>query len=150
MTGRYPAITDIEIVPIRPRPVDEAYLANVARRRGGEQRNVAWIVKIGLDELPPPRGSAMLLVLGDEIVRRYGQFSRGIFLLIHDPAFFAAHAGASIRFSYGGPERYDTGWHFPRAPITTEGVALSSFEDALEGSMKGRGGHEHVRRLSRG
>ncbi len=144
MNELYPSITGIEIIPIEPRAIDLTYLENISRAEGVQLPRVAYIVKIFLDQLPAPTGAGMQVLLGEEPIRRYGQFSRGIFLLVHNPRFLSEHAGAPIRFRWDGTEPSDTGWQFPSSSVAAEGAIAaaetaprSSFEDALERSVRG-------------
>jgi len=148
MGADYPAVTGVEIVPFRPREVDEIYLANISKTQGVKLPPVAYVVKIVLDTLPQFGAAGMDVAVGDEVIRRYGTFARGIFLLVHDPDFLRRHADDPIRFIHENDAApHDTGARLPRdaaAPAVAFAASMSgprtSFAEAVERTAPGSAG----------
>ena len=139
MADTFPSVLGVQIVTFRPRPVDRPFLAHLQRAEARALPQVVYAVKVLLDRQPPPMAYGLFIFVGKERMRMFGEFSRGIFLLVHDPAFLAAHAGAAISFSWDGVHLHDTGWKLPPAPTVapqspaaTVAAAHPTIEDALE------------------
>ena len=130
-------VVSAEVVATRPTAADTAMIAGLARDAGSPLREVAYIVKIRLREIPPATGLGWALYAGDERIPKYWEYPGGIYFKVLDPQFLADYRGKPLRFSQNGQEFVDTGVKLPGpgAPAGKRGAGLPSLarqEDVLK------------------
>jgi hypothetical protein len=130
-----PKATGVEIVATQPTDADRTTIAHLSARDRKSLPPVAYIVKIGLEKLPPATGSLWWLYLGDHRVAKYRDYKGGIFFKVFDPQFFQDHQGQAIRFSADGKDFVETGLKLtapPAAPAAAAPSRLPRQEDVLK------------------
>jgi hypothetical protein len=131
-----PKVLSAEVVATRPTAADTAMIARLAADADSPLREVAYIVKIRLREIPPATGLGWALYAGDVRIPKYWEYSGGIYFKVLDPQFLAENRGKPLRFSLNGQEFVDTGVKLPGpgAPASKRGAglpALARQEDVL-------------------
>jgi hypothetical protein len=104
-----PQAVAVEVVAARPTDADEALIAGLSEQVGREMEQVAYLVKVRLQTVPPATSAGWALYVGDFRVPKYWQYEGGIYVKLYDPQFFADHAGEPLRFSPDGTEFVETG-----------------------------------------
>jgi hypothetical protein len=138
-TPKAPKVLSAEVVATRPTAADSAMIAGLAADARLSLREVAYVVKIRLKEVPPATALGWALYAGDVRIPKYWEYSDGIYFKVLDPAFLAEHRGKPLRFSQNGQVFVDTGVKLP-GPGGPEGKRAASLsalprqEDVLSGN----------------
>jgi hypothetical protein len=104
-----PRIAAVEVVASQPTDADRAVIAHLKARDQAPLQDVAYLVKIQFEELPPVTSHGWALYVNDQRIPKYWAYKDGIYFKVFDPNFFAEHAGQPIRFSMDGVDFIDTG-----------------------------------------
>ena len=88
----------IELHATRPEAADVRKLEHLRAERAASIPDVSYIVKVYIDNMPPPGGSGYVLYVGDKEIRKYSQFKNGIFFKVADPHLLTSYRGKKIRF----------------------------------------------------
>jgi len=104
-----PQAVAVEVVAARPTDADEALIARLSQEAGREMEQVAYLVKVRLQSVPPATSAGWALYVGGFRVPKYWQYEDGIYFKLYDPQFFTDHAGEPLRFSPDGTEFVETG-----------------------------------------
>ncbi len=88
----------IELHATRPEAADVRKLEHLRAERAASIPDVSYIVKVYIQNLPPPEGSGYVLYVGDKEIRKYSQFKNGIFFKIADPHLLTSYRGKKMRF----------------------------------------------------
>ncbi len=137
-TLKAPRVISAEVVATRPTAADTAMIAGLAADAGTALREVAYVVKIRLREIPAATGLGWALYAGDVRIPKYWEYPGGIYFKVLDPQFLADHRGKPLRFSQNGQDFMDTGVKLPGPGVVTSkrgaGLpALARQEDVLSG-----------------
>ncbi len=92
------AVEKIDLHATRPEAADVRKLEHLRAERAAAIPDVSYIVKVYIQDLPPPGGSGYVLYVGDREIRKYAQFKNGIFFKIADPHLLDSYRGKKIRF----------------------------------------------------
>jgi hypothetical protein len=117
-----PHAVAVDVVAARPTDADEAVIARLSHEAGREVEQVAYLVKVRLQTVPPATSAGWALYVGDFRVPKYWQYEHGIYFKLYDPRFVADHAGEPLRFSSNGTEFIETGLTL----ATPEGLSPST------------------------
>jgi hypothetical protein len=99
----------VEVVATQPTDADRGAIAHLSARADEPLKDVAYIVKIELEEMPPVTSQGWALYLNDIRIPKYWAYKEGIYFKVFDPGFLAEHAGEPLRFSLDGVHFIDTG-----------------------------------------
>ena len=135
-TLKAPRVISAEVVATRPTAADTAMIAGLAADAGIPLREVAYLVKIRLKEIPAATGLGWALYAGEMRIPKYWEYPGGIYFKVLDPQFLVEHRGKPLRFSQNGQDFVDTGVKLPGpgAPAGKRGAglpALARQEDVL-------------------
>ena len=109
----YPAVSAVEVVATQPTEADLRSLENMRLTKDSQIRNVTYIIKLELENLPEISSLGFNVYVGEFRVRKYSGCRGGIYFKIYDPRFFSEHAGENIRFSIDGITFQDSGQRLP-------------------------------------
>jgi len=115
MASTVPKVVSVEVVPARPSEADRSMIAKLSSEVNRSIPDTAFIVKIGLEELPPPTAHGWALYIGDTRIPKYWLYPGGIYFKVLDEEFLADHQRQKLRFSDNGTDFIDTGVKLPRA-----------------------------------
>ncbi|HKW00526.1 MAG TPA: hypothetical protein VJN96_11915 [Vicinamibacterales bacterium] len=137
-TQKAPKVVSVEVVATRPTAADTEMITALAAEANASLREVAYIVKIQLREIPEATGLGWALYAGDVRIPKYWEYPGGIYFKVLDPQFLADHRGKPLRFSQNGHEFVDTGVKLPGpgAPAGSKRAGLPSLvrqDDVLKG-----------------
>lgn len=91
-------VEKVELHAARPEAADVRKLEHLRAEGAAAIPDVSYIIKVYIQNLPPPGGSGYALYVGDREVRKYAQFKNGIFFKVTDPKLLASYRGKKIRF----------------------------------------------------
>jgi hypothetical protein len=153
-TLKAPRVVSAEVVATRPTAADTAMIAGLAADGGAPLREVAYIVKIQLREIPAATGLGWALYAGEVRIPKYWEYPGGIYFKVLDPQFLVEHRGKPLRFSQNGQEFVDTGVKLPGpgGPTAKRGAglpALARQEDVLKGEGGARPPKARAKRASK-
>ena len=83
-------VKQIELHEVRPEAADLRRIEHLRTERATVIPDVSYIVKVYIDNMPPPKGSGYHLFVGDREIRKYAQFKNGMIDL-------KAYAGILLR-----------------------------------------------------
>lgn len=135
-TLKAPKVLSAEVVATRTTAADSAMIAGLAAEARTSLRDVVYVVKIRLKEVPPATALGWALYAGDVRIPKYWEFPGGIYFKVLDPAFLRDHQGKPLRFSQNGQVFVDTAVKLP-GPGAPDGMravsraALPRQEDVL-------------------
>src|SRR6266404_6119635 len=104
-----PKITAVEVVASQPTDADRGAIAHLSARASAPLPEVAYVVKIAFEEMPPVTSQGWALYVNDQRIPKYWAYKDGIYFKVFDPNFLAEHEGQPIRFSMNGVEFIDSG-----------------------------------------
>ena len=106
-----PKVTSVEVVATQPVEADRGPIAHLAASKAGAApaEDVAYVVKIAFEEMPPITSQGWALYVKDERIPKYWEYTGGIYFKVFDPKFLADHEGDPLRFSIDGQTFVDTG-----------------------------------------
>jgi hypothetical protein len=104
-----PKIAAVEVIASQPTEADLGAIAHLSARAGAPLPEVAYLVKIAFEEMPPVTSQGWALYVNDERIPKYWAYKDGIYFKVFDPSFLAEHNGQSLRFSLDGVHFIDTG-----------------------------------------
>src|SRR5260370_23521745 len=104
-----PKIAAVEIVASQPTEADRGGSARLSASAGAPLPEVAYIVKIAFEEMPPVTSHGWALYVNDQRIPKYWAYKDGIYFKVFDPKFLAEHDGKPLRFSLDGVHFIDTG-----------------------------------------
>jgi hypothetical protein len=108
-------LTSIQLVLARPEAADLRKIHYYAAETGAAVEEVSYIVKLYLGSPPVSNSMGLELYVGDQKIRKYSQFSHGIYFKINDPQQLPALEGQEVRFRRPGAETFiNTRVSFPR------------------------------------
>jgi hypothetical protein len=113
MPSTVPKVVSVEVVPTRPTKTDRAMASQLAAEKKRSMPEAAYIVRIGLKEVPPATGHGWALYVDDTRIPKYWEYPGGIYFKVFDEEFLAEHQGAKLRFSENGVAFIDTGMKVP-------------------------------------
>src|SRR5262245_44053297 len=113
MASTVPKVVSVEVVPARPTETDRSMIAKLSVEVNRSIPDTAFIIKIGLEEIPPPTAHGWALYVGDTRIPKYWQYSGGIYFKVLDEEFLADHQRQKLRFSDNGVDFIDTGAKLP-------------------------------------
>src|SRR5262249_38305301 len=102
-------VVAVEVVASQPTDSDRHVLAHLKARDNAPLADVAFLVKIQFEELPPVTSHGWGLYVSDERIPKYWAYKDGIYFKVFDPKFFVEHDRQPIRFSMNGVDFIDTG-----------------------------------------
>jgi len=108
-----PKVTGIEVVAAQPTEADRAAIAHLSAQANKPLPQVAYIVKIRFETIPPATSHGWALYVNDFRIPKYWEYKNGIYFKVFDQQFLADHAGERLRFSETGSEFIDTGVKLP-------------------------------------
>lgn len=153
MSSTVPKVTSVEVVAARPTETDSTMIAQLAAETRRQISEAAFIVKIGLDKIPPATGHGWALYVGDTRIPKYWEFPGGIYFKVLDEEFLAEHQGEKLRFSENGTDFIDTGKKLPgpgasRATRAADVRRLPLQSDILNQPVSSRGARKGAARRS--
>jgi hypothetical protein len=104
-----PKVVAVAVVPSQPTDSDHGVIAHLKARDDAPLQDVAYLVKIQFETMPPAASHTWGLYVNDLRIPKYWAYKDGIYFKVFDPNFFAEHDGEPIRFSLDGVEFIDTG-----------------------------------------
>lgn len=111
-----PKAVKVEVVATRPTAADSAAIAHLAVRDRKSLPEVAYLVKIQLETIPPAASHGWALYVNDFRIPKYWAYKDGIYFKVFDREFLEAHQGQPLRFSPNGTDFIDTGVKLPPHP----------------------------------
>ena len=75
-----PQAVAVEVVAARPTDADEALIARLGQETGRDMEQVAYLVKVRLQSVPPAASAGWGLYVGDFRVPKYWQYVDGLTL----------------------------------------------------------------------
>lgn len=127
----YPEVSAVEIVATQPTEADLRSIENMRLTEDSQIRNVTYIIKLALENIPEISSLGFNVYVGEFRVRKYSGCRGGIYFKIYDPQFFSEHAGQNIRFSIDGITFQDSGQRLPEV----EDMSSLSLADSDLGSL---------------
>ena len=109
----YPTVSTVEVVATQPTAVDLRNLNNLRSTAESQIDNVAYIVKLDLDNLPATSSLGFNIYVGEFRIRKYSGCRGGIYFKVYNSQFFSEYGGQSIRFSIDGITFQDSGQRLP-------------------------------------
>jgi hypothetical protein len=103
-----PKIVAVEVVASQPTDSDRSVMAHLKARDNTLLEDVAYLVKIQFEEIPPVTSHGWALYVGNERVPKYWAYKGGIYFKVFDPNYFVEHDGQLIQFSTDGVELIDS------------------------------------------
>src|SRR5947199_282632 len=104
-----PKIVSVEVVASQPTDADRSVLAHLSARADAPLQEVAYVVKIEFEKMPPATSQGWALYVKDERIPKYWAYKDGIYFKVFDPNFLTEHDGEALRFSLDGVNFIDTG-----------------------------------------
>jgi hypothetical protein len=104
-----PKIVAVEVVASQPTDSDRSVIAHLKARDNVPLPDVAYLVKIRFEELPPVTSHGWALYVSDQRIPKYWAYKDGIYFKVFDPNFFVEHDRQPLRFSLNGVDFIDTG-----------------------------------------
>jgi hypothetical protein len=104
-----PKVAAVEVVPSQPTDSDRSVIAHLKARDNAPLPDVAYLVKIRFEELPPVTSHGWALYVNDQRIPKYWAYKDGIYFKVFDPSFFVEHDRQPLRFSLNGVDFIDTG-----------------------------------------
>jgi len=104
-----PKVIGIEVVAAQSTEADRAAIVYLSAQANKPLPQVAYIVKIRFDAMPPATSHGWALYVNDFRIPKYWEYKNGIYFKVFDPQFLADHEGERLRFSPNGSEFIDTG-----------------------------------------
>ena len=104
-----PKIATVEIVASQPTDADRGVIAHLSASASAPLPEVAYLVKIAFEEMPPVTSHGWALYVSDQRIPKYWAYKDGIYFKVFDPNFLAEHNGQHLRFSLDGVHFIDTG-----------------------------------------
>jgi len=104
-----PKIVAVEVIAAQPTDADRGVIAHLSARAGAPLPEVAYIVKIAFEEMPPVTSQGWALYVNDQRIPKYWAYKDGIYFKVFDPNFLTEHDGQPLRFSLDGVHFIDTG-----------------------------------------
>ena len=108
-----PRIAAVEVIASQPTEADRGVIAHLSALASAPLPEVAYLVKIAFEEMPPVTSQGWALYVNDVLIPKYWEYNDGIYFTILDPQFFAEHKGKRLRFSQNGVDFYDSGVKLP-------------------------------------
>jgi hypothetical protein len=108
-----PKVVSVEVVATQPTEADRAMIAQLGADVRRSLPELAFIVKLQLEIIPPATGQGWALYVGDLRIPKYWEYPGGIYFKILDATFLAEHQRESLRFSQNGRDFVDTGVKLP-------------------------------------
>jgi hypothetical protein len=133
--SEFPTVATVEVIPTQPKPADLKNIEHIAATEGVSLDQVAYVVKITFESMPPVSSQGIELYLDDYRVRKYWGFQGGIYFKVYNPRFFAKHGGKQIRFCLAGEQCQDTGFRLPRTEGRRSARAVPKKEAAIRTSI---------------
>lgn len=127
----YPEVSAVEIVATQPTEADLRSIENMRLTEDSQIRNVTYIIKLDLENIPEISSLGFNVYVGEFRVRKYSGCRGGIYFKIYDPLFFSEHAGQNIRFSIDGITFQDSGQRLPEV----DDMSSRSLADSDLGSL---------------
>ena len=122
-------IQAIEVHPVQATPADLRKLEHLSTVSETPLPEVSYVVKLYLESLPPADALGYELYVGDQMIRKYSQFEKGIYFRTTSPEQLAVYRGQKVRFRRPGSDKFiETEVTFP---------ALEARLDAVERSRAG-------------
>jgi hypothetical protein len=126
-----PKVIGVEVVAAQPTEADRAAIAHLSAQANKPLPQVAYIVKIRLETIPPATSHGWALYVDDFRIPKYWEYKDGIYFKVFDQQFLADHEGEPLRFSPNGSEFIDTGMKLAaptskRSRGETKGLPLQS------------------------
>jgi hypothetical protein len=118
MPSTVPKVVSVEVVAARPTESDRAMIARLSADAERPISDAAFIVKVGLAEIPPATSHGWALYLGDTRIPKYWEYPGGIYFKVLDEEFLAEHQRHKLRFSENGEDFIDTGVKLPAPSVT--------------------------------
>jgi hypothetical protein len=107
-------LTAIQLLLARPETADLRRLHHYAAETGTPVEEVSYLVKLYIDSSPIYDSTGFELYVGEERIRKYSQFTNGIYFVVNDPRQLSALGGQEVRFRRPGSEEFiHTGVIFP-------------------------------------
>src|SRR5262249_22570985 len=97
-----PKIAAVEVIASQPTDADRSAIAHLPARAGAPLPEVAYLVKIAFEEMPPVTSQGWALYVNEERIPKYWAYKDGIYFKVFDPNFLAEHHGQPLRFSLDG------------------------------------------------
>ena len=104
-----PKVVAVEVIAAQPTDADRGVLAHLSARAGTPLPEVAYLVKVAFEEMPPVTSQGWALYVDDQRIPKYWAYKGGIYFKVFDPNFLAEHNGQPLRFSLDGVHFIDTG-----------------------------------------
>jgi hypothetical protein len=108
-----PKVTGVEVIATQPTEADRAAIAHLSAQANKPLPQVAYIVKIRFETMPPATSHGWALYVDDFRIPKYWEYKNGIYFKVFDQQFLTDHKGEPLRFSPNGSEFIDTGVKFP-------------------------------------
>ena len=133
--AEFPVVASVEVIPTRAKPADVKSIKYIQSQENISLEEVAYVVKITLEKMPPISSQGFELYLDNYRVRKYWAFRSGIYFKVYNPRFFAKHGGKQLRFSLVEQQFYDTGFRLPGAEnqITARSAFLTDAAESAAG-----------------
>lgn len=109
----YPTVSTVEVVATQPTAADVRNIENLRLTAESQIDNVAYIVKLDLDNIPEISSLGFNIYVGEFRIRKYSGCRGGIYFKVYDPQFFSEYGGQNIRFSIDGITFQDSGQRLP-------------------------------------
>lgn len=127
-----PGKDPVEVVQVNPSKGDLRNIKIKRQREGADQSQEAEVHVIKLHvQMPPPRGEAYVLYVGDTKINAYGGFAEGIYFKTYDRKDLAGLRGKPVRFMYRS-EAIDLGVSVPAQGNQQKPARLPELEEVLK------------------
>jgi hypothetical protein len=120
-------VNSIEVHEVRAEAADLRKL----RRHGAEMSaplpEIAYVVKLYLEKLPPADALGYELYVGAQKIRKYSQFKDGIYFKVTNPAELQVYQNQKVRFRRPGSDEFiETDVSFPVLKAEISGAKAPS------------------------
>jgi hypothetical protein len=114
--------TSVTVTPAIPEPGDSSVIAWEKGKAGKDSATAAaeaaqdpvYLVKVYI-KLPPMGSESYQLWVGDDEIREYGGFKKGLFFKVYDEELLGKWAGKPLRMGKRGQAPQSLGQDFPQA-----------------------------------
>lgn len=115
-----PHAVGIEVVATQPTEADSAAIAHLSAEAHRQLPQVAYLVKVRLESIPPATSQGWALYVNDFRIPKYWEYKQGIYFKVFDSRFFDEHKGHKLRFSPNGSDFIETGIELAGPPAAAE------------------------------